>query len=29
MSSFKARMYPILITAIGVIASTGGAWRIH
>jgi hypothetical protein len=29
MSSFKARVYPLIITAIGVIASTGGAWRIH
>ncbi len=29
MSSLKARTYPFLITAIGVIAATGGAWRIH
>jgi hypothetical protein len=29
MSSLKARMYPVLIAAVGVIAATGGAWRIH
>jgi hypothetical protein len=29
MSSLKARTYPFLITVIGVIAATGGAWRIH
>ena len=29
MSSLKARTYPFLITAISVIAATGGAWRIH
>lgn len=28
MSSLKPRLYPILITAIGVLAATGGAWRL-
>jgi hypothetical protein len=28
MSSVKARMYPFLIAAIGIIAATGGTWRI-
>jgi hypothetical protein len=28
MSSLKPRLYPILITAIGILAATGGAWRI-
>ncbi|MEY2440713.1 MAG: hypothetical protein QOJ46_139 [bacterium] len=28
MSSFKTRMYPVLFTAIGIIAATGGVWRI-
>ena len=28
MSSLKPRLYPLLITAIGVLAATGGAWRI-
>ena len=29
MSSLKARMYPFLIAVVGVVAATGGAWRIH
>jgi len=28
MSVVKARMYPFVIAAIGLIASTGGVWRI-
>jgi hypothetical protein len=28
MSSLKSRMYPLLITAIGVLAATGGTWRL-
>jgi hypothetical protein len=28
MSSAKARMYPFVIAAITIIASTGGVWRI-
>jgi hypothetical protein len=28
MSSFKLRAYPFLIAAIGVLAATGGAWRM-
>ena len=28
MSSLKSRMYPLVIAAIGVIAATGGHWRI-
>ncbi len=27
MSSFKFRVYPVMITAITVIAATGGAFR--
>jgi hypothetical protein len=29
MSSLKARMYPFMIAAVGIVAATGGAWRIH
>ncbi len=28
MSSLKTRMYPLLFAAVGVIAATGGVWRI-
>ena len=28
MSSLKPRMYSVLLAAIGVLAATGGAWRI-
>lgn len=28
MSSFKTRMYPVMIAAITVIAATGGTWRL-
>jgi hypothetical protein len=28
MSSLKFRAYPILFAALGVIAATGGAWRM-
>jgi hypothetical protein len=28
MSSFKLRMYPVLIAAVTVIAATGGGWRM-
>jgi hypothetical protein len=29
MSTLKSRMYPFLIAAVGIVAATGGAWRIH
>jgi hypothetical protein len=28
MSSLKMRIYPVLFAAVGVIAATGGAWRM-
>ncbi len=28
MSSFKLRMYPIMIAAVSVFAATGGGWRL-
>jgi hypothetical protein len=28
MSSFKTRVYPVLFAAVGIIAATGGVWRI-
>jgi hypothetical protein len=28
MSSFKARMYPVLFAAIAVVAASGGAFRL-
>lgn len=28
MSTLKSRMYPFVLAAIGVIAATGGTWRI-
>ena len=29
MSSFKLRVYPIMIVAVSVIAATGAGWRIQ
>jgi hypothetical protein len=28
MSNLKFRVYPVLIAAAGVVAATGGGWRI-
>lgn len=28
MSGLKSRLFPLVIAAIGVLAATGGAWRI-
>jgi hypothetical protein len=28
MSSFKVRMYPVMIAAITIIAANGGYWRL-
>jgi hypothetical protein len=29
MSNLKVKLYPLLITAIGVFAATGGSFRRH
>ncbi|MEY2515412.1 MAG: hypothetical protein QOJ89_2770 [bacterium] len=28
MSSFKLRVYPVMIVVVSVIAATGGGWRM-
>jgi hypothetical protein len=28
MSSLKTRMYPVLYAVVGIVAATGGVWRI-